>query len=357
MAYDFVIVGAGMFGATLARELTDRGKKVLVVERRNHIAGMTYTEKREGIVYHRYGPHVFHTNDERIWKYLHRFGTFRQFMVRTKAMAKGRLYSFPVNLMTLYQLWGVRTPAEAAARLEREKIPIAHPENVEEWVLSELGREIYETFFKGYTQKQWGRAPGTLPPGIAKRLPIRLTYDDNYFTDRYQGVPEGGFTPVFERMLDGIEVRLEVDFLSDPSLKKLGRVIYSGRIDEYFGYRYGELEFRSCRFESKTLNGDYQGNPVINYTDAQIPYTRVIEHKHFEHATNPHTIVSWEHPFECGPKDVPLYPINDVRNNALYDLYRKIETETIFAGRLGTYRYVDLHQVIAQAWTIAEDLT
>jgi len=356
--YDAVIVGAGMFGATLARELTDRGRKVLVIDKRLHLAGSCFTERIEGIAVGRFGPHVFHTNDERIWKYAQRFAQFLPFITRTKASHRGRLYSFPINLMTLYQLWGVRTPEEAKRKLEAVRHPIPNPANLEEWVLSTLGREIYETFIYGYTVKQWGREPSRLPASIVKRLPVRLTFDDNYFTDVYQGVPSGGYTPMFERMLEGIEVRLSCDYLTDRSvLDRMGQVVYSGRIDEYFDYCLGPLEFRTCLFENKVLEGDYQGNAVINYTDMEDQYTRIVEHKHFARVNSAKTVVTWEYPRSCGKEDAPLYPVNDQANMDLFDQYRRLPTRAIFAGRLGMYRYVDMHQVIAQAWRIADALT
>lgn len=354
MAYDFVIVGAGMFGASLARELTDRGKKVLVVEKRLHTGGMCHTEMREGLVYHVYGPHVFHTNDEGMWKHVNRFSEFVPYITRTKAAAGGRLWSFPINLMTLHQLWGVRTPAEAKAKLDYVRHFIRNPTTFEEWVLSTYGSEIYHKFFLGYTLKQWGRSPRDLPAAIAQRLPLRFTFDDNYFVDRYQGIPIGGYARFFDRLLQGIEVVLGLDFVSDRErLEGLGRVVYSGRIDEYFDYRFGELAFRSCRFESETLAGDFQGNAVVNYCDLDIPYTRIVEHKHFSNPRSPITIVTREYPDECGRGQDPLYPVNDTKNSELYARYREIPTNTIFAGRLGSYRYFDMCEVIAQAWTLA----
>lgn len=358
MAYDYVVVGAGMFGASLARTLTDRGRKILVVEKRHHVGGMCHTELREGIVFHAYGPHVFHTNDEKIWAHVNRFATFIPYITRTKAIAKGKLWSFPINLMTLYQLWGVQTPLEAQAKLASVRVPIARPNNLEEWVLSVYGEEIYNTFFVGYTEKQWGRSPEHLPAGIAQRLPLRLTFDDNYFTDRFQGIPAGGYAAFFARLLEGIEVKLGCEFRSDHhALEAQGRVIYSGRIDEYFDYCYGDLEFRSCRFDTETQEGDFQGNAVINYCDAGTPYTRIVEHKHFTNPRHSRTLVTREYPFECGRGGLPLYPVNDRKNMELYERYAEIPTETVFAGRLGSYRYFDMCEVIAQAWTLADRLS
>lgn len=355
MPYDFIVVGAGMFGAAFARTMTDRGRKVLVIEKRDHLGGMCHTELREGIVFHRYGPHVFHTNDEKIWAFVNRFAHFEQFTTRTKAMVKGRLWSFPVNLMTLYHLWGVQTPAEAERKLGEVRIPIRDPQNLEDWVLGTYGREIYEMFFVGYTRKQWGRDPRTLPAAIARRLPCRLTFEDSYFVDRFEGIPMGGYTPMFERMLEGIEVRLGCDFGSDKeAFERLGRIVYSGRIDEFFGYRFGELSFRTCRFETESCLGDFQGNPVINYCDVEIPWTRIVEHKHFSNPTAKNTLITREYPEECGRKGTPLYPVNDRQNMDILARYAAIPTNTVFAGRLGSYRYFDMCEVIAQAWKIAE---
>lgn len=355
--YDFVVVGAGLFGATLSRELTDRGMKVLVVDKADHVGGACFTEEVEGVVVHRYGPHVFHTNDSRIWAYVNRFAEFRQFMVRTKALYQGAVYSLPFNLMTFQQLWGVSTPAEAKKKLEAVRIPIEHPATIEEWALSQLGEEIYSKFIRDYTKKQWGRDAGMLPAAILKRLPFRLTFDDNYFDDKYQGVPVGGYTPFFLRMLEGIEVKLECDYLENRSeLDRLGKVVYSGRVDALFDYSLGELEFRTCRFDTKILDGDYQGNPVIHYVEPQDAFTRVVEHKHFEKPSSVRSPVTWEYPEECGRGGKPFYPINDTKNQALYERYAAIPSPIVLGGRLGKYRYVDMHQVIAQAWAMSEKL-
>lgn len=357
MKYDAVIVGAGMFGSALARTLADRGKKPLVVEKRDHLGGMCHTELREGLVFHRYGPHVFHTNDPLIWEWIQRFAEFDQFMVRTKAVAKGRLWSFPVNLLTLHQLWGIKTPEEAAKRFEKERVKIEAPSNLEDWVLSVYGREIYDLFYHGYTLKQWGRDPRTLPPAIAQRLPYRLNFDDNYFTDRFQGIPAGGYAPMFERMLGGIEVKTGCDFIDErESLERLGRVVYSGRIDEYFDYRLGELAFRTCRFETEGLEGDFQGTSVVNYCDQDVPFTRIVEHKHFHSPKAKRTLITREYPEECGRQGTPLYPVNDKENGDLYRRYLELPRNAIFAGRLGSYRYFDMCEVIAQAWKVADML-
>lgn len=358
-AYDAVIVGAGMFGATLARELTDRGRKVLVVEKRDHVGGMCRTQDWDGIPFHRYGPHVFHTNERRIWDFVNRFAEFEAFMVRTKAVARGKLWSFPINLMTFYQLWGTRTPAEAEEHLRKVRIPRPTTDTIEDWALATYGREIFETFIQGYTRKQWGREPDALPAGILQRLPVRTTFDDNYFTDRFQGIPKGGYAPMFDRMLEGVDVELCCDFMADRTrLDRMGvRVVFSGRIDEYFGFKLGPLAFRSCRFVHKPFDGDFQGNPVINYCDPDVAWTRIVEHKHFSNARAPRTLVTWEYPYECGADDDPLYPVADDANQKLYRAYAEIQTSTVFAGRLGSYRYFDMCEVIAQAWKVADQLT
>jgi UDP-galactopyranose mutase len=357
MAYDLVIVGAGLFGSTLARSMTDRGRKVLVLDEKPHIAGMCHTARESGVLVHTYGPHVFHTNDNEIWGWLNRFSDFYPFIVRTKAISAGRLYTLPFNLMTFHQMWGVTTPSEARRKLDQVRIPIENPETIEEFALSSLGPEIYEKFVLPYSLKQWGRYPKDLPASILKRLPVRTSLDDNYFTDKYQGLPVGGYTQMFERILDGIEVRLNTDFFSDrKAFEGLGRIVYSGRVDKFFEYRYGDLEFRSCRFENRTVDGDHQGNPVIHWVDADVPWTRVIEHKHFENPANQSSVITKELPFECDRKSMPLYPINDRKNMELYAKYRAIQTSAIFGGRLGSYRYRDMHHVIAEALRLSERL-
>lgn len=358
MAYDYVVVGAGLFGSTFARAAADQGKKVLLIDKRAHIGGMCYTERVNGILLHAYGPHVFHTDSEKIWKWITRFSEFYSFMVRTKALHQGKIYTLPFNLMTFHQLWGITTPAAAKKKLEAVRVPIENPTSLEEWALSQFGTEIYEKLILDYTKKQWGRDPKNLPASILKRLPVRLTFDDNYFDDKYQGLPVGGYTELFHRMLDGIEVRLGVDFFEDQqTFERMGQVIYSGRVDQFFNYCFGDLEFRSCQFDTKTLDGDYQGNPVIHYTEARYPWTRVIEHKHFENPTVGHTLVTWERPFECDRISMPLYPVNDKKNMTLYDRYRQLTTKVVFGGRLGSYRYRDMHHVIGEALALADSLS
>lgn len=354
--YDYVIVGAGIFGAIFAYETNKIGKKVLVLEKRNHIGGNCYTEKIENINVHKYGPHIFHTNDKRIWEYINKFADFNNFVNRPKVNYKNNIYSFPINLFTLYQLWGTKTPEEAKNKLEQVKIINNNPQNLEEWILSQVGEEIYEKFIKGYTTKQWGREPKHLPASIIKRLPIRLTFDDNYFNDKYQGIPNGGYTQIFEKMLNSIEVITEVDFLKDKSYfeNKTKKIIFSGKIDELYDYTYGQLEYRSLKFETEILNGDFQGNAVVNYTEQDIPYTRICEHKHFEFGTQEKTIITKEYPDSYDSAKVPYYPIGDSKNLELYDKYKLLtekENRYILGGRLAEYKYYDMHQIIGSALT------
>lgn len=359
MHYDFVVVGAGLFGAALARELTDRGRRVLVVDGKPHLGGACYTEKKHGIIVHTYGPHVFHTNDDRIWAWVNRFADFKPFTVRTKAVSGHNVYTLPINLMTLNQLWGVVTPAEARLELERVRVKIENPETIEQLALATWGADIYRKFIYSYTVKQWGRDPAQLPAAILKRLPVRLNFDDNYFDDRYQGIPADGYTPMFEKMLSGIDVSLNVDFFDDRQrLEAAGVVVYSGRVDKFFGNRFGPLEFRSCRFDSElSMVNDLQGNPVIHWLDPYFPWTRTIEHKHFHPSAFHGTIVTKETPFECGPHDMPLYPINDKKNEETMRRYLEISTPAIFGGRLGSYRYRDMHQVVAEAISLASRIS
>lgn len=356
--YDYLIVGAGLYGSVFARYAAEHGKKVFIIEKRNHIAGNCYTDDLEGINVHVYGPHIFHTNDKKIWDYVNRFANFLAYEHTVKVNFKNKVYSFPVNLMTLNQLWGVVTPAEAKQKLEISKHKIKNPKNLEEWMLSQVGEEIYEIFIKGYTIKQWNKDPKNLPSFIAKRLPIRLSYDDRYFDDKYQGVPIGGYTKMFENILDhnNIEVKTEVDFFDNRKIEKSAKhLVYTGKIDQYYDYKYGHLEYRSLKFETKVLNGNYQGNSVINHTDKDIPYTRVTEHKHLERSNADKTIVTWEYPQNHDNLNTPFYPIKDKKNNELYQKYLKLNNDNvIFGGRLGTYQYYDMHQIIAQALSMAK---
>jgi UDP-galactopyranose mutase len=356
--YDYLIVGAGLFGATFAHLARLSGRKCLVIDRRRHVAGNCHTEPVGDIQVHQYGPHIFHTSDDRVWAFVTRFATFNHFTYRPRVRYKEQIYSFPINLMTLHQLWGVRTPAEAEARLQQHRVPCAHPKNLEEYVLSQVGVEIYETFIRGYTTKQWGRDPKHLPASIIRRLPIRLTYDDNYFHDRYQGVPIEGYTHMVNTMLDGTEVVLGCDYFAEskPLLRCARRVVYTGSVDQYFGYRFGRLEYRSLRFQVEKLSGDFQGVAVVNYTDRSIPYTRIVEHKHFTFGTQPYTVITREYPAPYTGDNEPFYPVNDATNNALYRRYRALAESSgvLFGGRLGSYRYYDMHQVIAQAMAMAD---
>lgn len=359
--YDYLIVGAGLFGAVFAREMTDAGKHCLVVDQRGHVAGNAHTETVEGIAVHRYGAHIFHTNDDAVWAYVNRFGRFNRFTNSPIANYRGELYNLPFNMNTFHQMWGVTTPAQAREEILRQQQAVGdgEPQNLEEQAIRLVGRDIYEKLVKGYTQKQWGRPCTELPAFIIRRLPVRFTYDNNYFNARYQGIPEDGYTAVVERMLEGIEVRLDTDFLRQrQELSALAEtVVYTGPIDAYFDYRLGALEYRSLRFETEVLDTDnYQGNAVVNYTDAETPYTRVIEHKHFAYGTQPKTVITREYSAAWQPGDEPYYPVNDQRNTALYRCYAALaekEPHTLFGGRLGAYRYYDMDQVIAAALTLA----
>ena len=368
--YDYLIVGAGLFGAVCARELTDAGRKVLVIEKRNHIAGNVFTKETEGINVHVYGAHIFHTNDSGVWNYVQRFATFNRFTNSPVANYKGELYSLPFNMYTFNKMWGVVTPEEAAAKIEKQgkEAGIENPKNLEEQAISLVGKDIYEKLIKGYTMKQWGRPCDQLPAFIIKRLPVRLTFDNNYFNALFQGIPVGGYTKMVGNMLSGIEVRTEEDYLSDKDKWNAiaDRVIYTGPIDAYFDYRFGNLEYRSVRFETETLNiPNYQGNAAVNYTDEETPYTRIIEHKWFEFGKDkngndiPVTIISREYSSEWKPGDEPYYPVNDEKNTALYQEYKKLgdnDRKVIFGGRLGEYKYYDMDQVIAAALKCAESL-
>ncbi len=362
--YDYIIVGSGLYGAICARELTDAGKKVLVLEKRSHIAGNIYTENVCGIEVHRYGAHIFHTNDEEVWNYLNRFCRFNRYTNSPVANFKGELYSLPFNMYTFNKMWGVVTPTEAAAKIEeqRKAAGITEPKNLEEQAISLVGTDIYEKLIKGYTKKQWGRDCKDLPAFIIKRLPVRLTFDNNYFNALYQGIPEEGYTKLVENMLKGIEVKLGTDYLADKSGwdKKADKMIFTGPIDEYFGYRLGHLEYRSLRFETETLDMEnYQGNAVINYTDEETPFTRLIEHKWFTFGKKTDgseigdkTVITREYSVKWTPGEEPYYTVNDDKNAALYGEYKKLsekEDKTIFGGRLGEYRYYDMDQVVRAA--------
>ncbi|MBR7178726.1 MAG: UDP-galactopyranose mutase [Oscillospiraceae bacterium] len=356
-AYDYLIVGAGLYGAVCAREAVNAGKKVLVIDKRPNIAGNVYTEEVEGINVHVYGAHIFHTNNKIVWDYVNRFAEFNRFTNSPVANYKGELYSLPFNMYTFNKMWGVVTPEEAAAKIEeqRREAGITEPKNLEEQAISLVGTDIYEKLVKGYTEKQWGRDCKDLPAFIIKRLPVRLTFDNNYFNALYQGIPMGGYTKMVANMLDGIEVRLNVDYLENKAeLDALAdRVIYTGPIDAYFDYKLGNLEYRSVRFETEVLDKpNFQGNAAVNYTDRETPWTRIIEHKWFEFGDQPKTVISREYSSEWKPGDEPYYPVNDARNGALYQQYKALadaEEKVIFGGRLGEYKYYDMDAVIASA--------
>lgn len=369
MKYDFLIVGAGLAGATAAHELTKAGRRCLVIDKRAHIGGNIYTEEVDGINVHKYGAHIFHTSDKFIWDYVNSLVEFNRYTNCPVAQAPdGKLYNLPFNMNTFYQMWGVKTPEEAQAKIEEQRKEavekmsaegITEPRNLEEQALSLIGRDIYEKLIKHYTEKQWGRPCSELPAFIIRRLPVRLTFDNNYFNDSYQGIPIGGYTRLIERMLEGVEVRLNVNYFENKAeLDSLAdKIIYTGEIDRFYDYKFGHLQYRTVSFETETLNDtpNYQGNAVVNYTDSKTPFTRIIEHKHFESFgndlyVNPKTIISREYSKEWKPGDEPYYPVNDDRNSSLYAKYKALadeETNVIFCGRLSEYRYYDMHQVIS----------
>lgn len=368
MRYDYLIVGAGLFGSIFAYEAHKAGKKVLVVDRRDHVGGNIYTKETEGIQVHQYGAHIFHTSDQEVWDYVQQFAQFNRYTNSPVARYKDELYNLPFNMNTFSKMWGVSTPEEAKEIIERQirEAGIAEPKNLEEQAISLVGRDIYEKLVKGYTEKQWGKRATELPSFIIRRLPVRFVYDNNYFNDKYQGIPVGGYTQMIEKMLEGIEVRLCTDFLEDREelASQADKIVFTGMIDAYYGYCYGELEYRSLRFETETLpTENYQGNAVVNYTEYEIPYTRIIEHKHFEFGcqggygntgipANQKTVITREYPAAWAKGDEPYYPMNDEKNNALYEKYRRLadkEERVIFGGRLGMYRYYDMHQVVAEA--------
>ena len=355
--YDFLIVGAGLYGAVMAHELTARGKQCLVIDRRGHIAGNVYTQNVDGIHVHKYGAHIFHTSDKAVWDYVNRFADFNNYINSPLAVYGEELYNLPFNMNTFSKMWGVKTPAEAKAKIAEQvaELGITAPRNLEEQALSLVGRDVYTKLVKGYTEKQWGRDCRDLPAFIIKRLPCRFTYNNNYFNDRYQGIPIGGYTAMVEKMLEGVEVRLNTDYAElieeDPDIA--AKIIYTGCIDEFFHYCYGPLHYRSVRFETERLDmEDYQGNAVVNYTDREVPYTRIIEHKHFEFGTQPTTVISREYSAEWKPGMEPYYPVNDEENTALYERYKDLARQlpiVHFGGRLGQYRYYDMDKVIRAA--------
>ena len=367
MKYDYLVVGAGLYGAVFAHEAKAAGKTVLVIDKRPNIAGNVYTEAVEGIQVHKYGAHIFHTNNKTVWDYVNRFAVFNRFTNSPVANYKGELYSLPFNMYTFNKMWGVVTPQEAAAKIEEQRraAGITEPRNLEEQAISLVGHDIYEKLIKGYTEKQWGRPCNELPAFIIKRLPVRLTFDNNYFNALFQGIPVGGYTRMVENMLEGVEVRLNVDYLKEKAAfdSIAEKVVYTGAVDAYYDYRLGTLEYRSVRFETELLDTpNYQGNAAVNYTDAETPWTRIIEHKWFEFGKDaegqelPKTVISREYSSEWKPGDEPYYPVNDEKNGKLYAEYRELaaqEENTIFCGRLGEYKYYDMDQVIAAALELA----
>ncbi|MGM1199766.1 UDP-galactopyranose mutase [Klebsiella pneumoniae] len=363
MKYDYLIVGAGLFGATFAYEAKKKGKKCLVIDKRSHVAGNIYTKEINGINVHQYGPHIFHTNDKFIWDYVQQFAEFNRYTNSPIAKYGNEIYNLPFNMNTFNKLWGVVTPEQAKEKIAEQVINenISNPQNLEEQAISLVGRDIYEKLIKGYTEKQWGRAATEIPAFIIKRLPVRFTYDNNYFRDKYQGIPVGGYTQIVEKMLDGIDVLLDTDFFEnkDYYFSIADKIVFTGMIDQYYDYCYGTLEYRSLKFETKELDiENFQGNAVVNYTEYQVPYTRIIEHKHFEFGEQGNTIITYEYPSDWNKGDEPYYPINDNKNNDLYQKYVLLsqqEDKVIFGGRLGMYKYFDMHNVIAEALSCANE--
>lgn len=355
--YDFLIVGAGLYGAVFAHEAKMKGKKCLIIDKRRHIGGNIYTEKIEDINVHKYGAHIFHTNNKDIWDYVNKFAQFNRYTNSPIANYNGEIFNLPFNMNTFNKMWGVITPKEAKEKIEEQRREnyTEYPQNLEEQAINLVGIDIYEKLIKGYTEKQWGRSCRELPAFIIRRLPVRFTYDNNYFNSYYQGIPVGGYTSMIESMIEGIDVKLNIDYLKDKEKWNniADKVVYTGAIDAYFNYKFGVLEYRSVRFEEEILDCEnYQGNAVVNYTDREIPYTRIIEHKHFEFGIQPKTIISREYSAEWKVGDEPYYPVNDSRNNELYDKYRiltKEEDKVIFGGRLGEYKYYDMDKVIESA--------
>jgi UDP-galactopyranose mutase len=393
MRYDYLIVGTGLFGATFAAAMREAGKKCLCIDKRDHIGGNIYTEKERGISVHKYGAHIFHTSNREVWEYVNRYAEFNGYVNSPVAVYRDELYNLPFNMNTFSKMWGIKTPAEAKAIIEQQKEEAKallggaageerEPANLEEQALSLIGRDVYEKLIKGYTEKQWGRSCTDLPAFIIRRLPVRFTYDNNYFTDKYQGIPVGGYTQIIEKLLEGTPVKLGVtyqDFVRESGASVPGKyavncsgeaectdrgdvfdkVLYTGMIDEYFDYVLGELQYRSLRFETQVLEGcdNFQGNAVVNYTEREVPYTRIIEHKHFEYGTQPDTIITREYPATWQRGDEPYYPVNDERNSALYAAYAQLaeqEKNVLFGGRLGQYKYYDMDKVIAEALQMAE---
>ena len=361
--YDYLVVGAGPFGATFAYEANKKGKKVLVIDKRNHVGGNMYCENIENINVHKYGAHIFHTSNKKVWDYVNQFCTFNNYINSPIANYKGEIYNLPFNMNTFNKLWGVITPNEAKAKIadQIQKSGITEPKNLEEQAISLVGKDIYEKLIKGYTEKQWGRSASELPAFIIKRLPVRYTYDNNYFNDRYQGIPEGGYNVIFDKLLKGIDVELNVDFFEkkEELLEKANKVVFTGMIDQYFDYKYGVLEYRSLKFENEILDTEnYQGNAVVNYNEKEIPFTRIIEHKHFEFGTQSKTVITREYPTEWKQGDEPYYPVNNKKNAKIFEKYKELakqEKNVIFGGRLANYKYYDMHHVFEVVLEVIEE--
>ena len=363
MKYDYLIVGAGPFGAVFAYEAKKRGKRVLVIDKRSHTGGNMYCEKVEGINVHKYGAHIFHTSNKEGWDYVNQFCTFNNYINSPIANYKGEIYNLPFNMNTFNKLWGVVTPQEAKEKIENQvkESNITEPKNLEEQAISLVGKDIYEKLIKGYTEKQWGRRCTELPAFIIKRLPVRYTYDNNYFNDKYQGIPEGGYNVIFDKLLKGIDVELNVDFFDKKGelLQKADKIVFTGMIDQYFDYQYGVLEYRSLRFEHEILDEEnHQGNAVVNYNEREVPYTRIIEHKHFEFGKQPKTVITREYPAEWKQGDEPYYPVNNEKNAEIFKKYQELaekEKNVIFGGRLADYRYYDMHHVFERALEVVKE--
>ncbi len=365
LKYDYLIVGAGLFGAVFAHEATIRGKKCLVIDKRNHVGGNVFTENIEGINVHKYGAHIFHTSNRKVWEYVNSFVEFNRFTNSPIANYRGKLYNLPYNMNTFYQLWGVKTPEEAKQKIEEQRADYKHikdPKNLEEQALKLGGKDIYEKLIKGYSEKQWGRSATEIPAFIIRRLPFRFTFDNNYFNDAYQGIPIGGYTKLIDALLKGSEIRTGVNYFSNKTeLNQLtDKIVYTGKIDEFFDYSFGKLEYRSLHFENELLNiPDFQGNAVVNYTAREIPFTRILEHKHFEFGTQKITYITREFPHEFSKDNEPFYPVNDEKNQNIFKEYQIMETKhpnIIFGGRLAEYKYYDMHQIIEQALMLTKNI-
>lgn len=357
--YDYLIVGSGLFGSVFAHEATKRGKKCLVIDKRNHIGGNVFCENIEGINVHKYGAHIFHTNDKNIWDYVNQFAEFNNYINSPLSFSKGKLYNLPFNMNTFYQLWNLSKPEDVKRKIEQQirEYGFENPKNLEEQALSLVGKDIYETLIKEYTEKQWGRKASELPAFIIKRLPVRFTFDNNYFNDKYQGIPIGGYNKIINGLLKNIETQVETDFFENRNYFEsiADKIIFTGKIDAFFDYRFGKLEYRSLKFETETINSDnFQGNAVVNYNDSDVPYTRIIEHKHFEFGKQEKTVITKEYPENWTEEKEPYYPVNDDKNNTIYQEYKKLSEKipnVIFGGRLAEYKYYDMHQIIASALT------